>query len=377
MRMGRKLLFAAVLIISLFTLCGCWDYNGLNDLTIVAGLAIDKTEDGELQLTLETLDTSKEEGTKPKLLIVKGRSLKDAFSSAHMQFNSTLYLGNTELVIIQQKIAEEDGLTNILDSFLHNADIRDNLTILIASEDKAGDLLMQNEDSNDIISFKINRVIAASKRVATLQQAKALELDQLYNSTKSLKGSACIPLIKFADKQSREHIVDGAAVFVWDKMVGSFSVNDAPFFRMATVKIAGGSLSADLGSDRFVTFIIDKSVPKQSFTHKGDDFKFIIDIDMDVSLVELFNIQGEIDKTLALELSSGIKLYLENELTRVAKFYQSKKAGDPYLFAGTIMNSDYELWTNISARWINICADAEIEINCNVEIMDSGILKKY
>ena len=51
--------FILLLLIPLF-LGGCYDYNGLNDLAIISGIAIDY-EDDEFKVTFEVISTKKKE----------------------------------------------------------------------------------------------------------------------------------------------------------------------------------------------------------------------------------------------------------------------------------------------------------------------------
>ncbi|MFD2874847.1 hypothetical protein ACFTAO_00885 [Paenibacillus rhizoplanae] len=59
LRRGIASLSSLLLLLLLLSLglTGCWNYAEVDDMAIVAGVAIDKNEDGKLLLTAEIVDT--------------------------------------------------------------------------------------------------------------------------------------------------------------------------------------------------------------------------------------------------------------------------------------------------------------------------------
>ncbi|MDP4110412.1 MAG: Ger(x)C family spore germination protein, partial [Bacillota bacterium] len=84
-------------------LCGCWDYHGVNEETVVFGVAIDKTKKGDYHLSYEILDlinTSKEKGVKTKMIESEGDTIFEAVRSAKKKLANRLYFGNTLAIVI-------------------------------------------------------------------------------------------------------------------------------------------------------------------------------------------------------------------------------------------------------------------------------------
>ena len=143
------------------TCSGCWDYRGLNQLTIVAGFALDEAPGGGYLLSLEIISASSDESdaSATKLIQSEGETIADAVYNIGTQFYNNVYFGNTDVLILSRSLVEKNGLYNLVDPLLRDNGIRDNLVILISGEQTAYELLTPQENENTVISFDINNKI--------------------------------------------------------------------------------------------------------------------------------------------------------------------------------------------------------------------------
>ena len=136
------------------TCSGCWDYKGLDQLTIVAGFALDQSPEGGYLLSLEVIDADSVESqsaASSKLIQSEGKTVADAVYQIGTQFYNNVYFGNAEILILSRPLVEEKGLYDIIDSLLRDNGIRDNLTILISGEKTAHELITPKEEATMII----------------------------------------------------------------------------------------------------------------------------------------------------------------------------------------------------------------------------------
>ena len=106
------LAFAAAACLSL-TCSGCWDYRGLNQLTIVAGFALDEAPDGGYLLSLEIISASSDESdaSATKLIQSEGETIADAVYNIGTQFYNNVYFGNTDVLILSRSLVEKTDCT--------------------------------------------------------------------------------------------------------------------------------------------------------------------------------------------------------------------------------------------------------------------------
>jgi spore germination protein KC len=140
---GKKLISLFLCCFSLVLLAGCWNYRGLNEMTIVSGIAVDRNpENGNFHLTFETIDMSipvKEKGLTPRIIEAEGKTLFDAARGAKRRNDDKLYFGNTQVIIVSELIAKEDGLHSVIDWFMRDGEGRETLTFAISQEKNARD----------------------------------------------------------------------------------------------------------------------------------------------------------------------------------------------------------------------------------------------
>lgn len=77
----------AMLILLCVSLCGCWDYRGLDQLIFVSGIAVDKNpETGDYMVTYEIMNMQgniKQEGLSAKIVESTGRTIAEAVQNAN------------------------------------------------------------------------------------------------------------------------------------------------------------------------------------------------------------------------------------------------------------------------------------------------------
>lgn len=104
----RKLfrIFLCVCILNPFLLTACWNYKDIDELTIAAGMAIDKTSQGKYLVTIEIvhIEAKGQEGVKKSELIeVEGESLFDAIRNAISVNPHKIFWPHTKIVIFSRK----------------------------------------------------------------------------------------------------------------------------------------------------------------------------------------------------------------------------------------------------------------------------------
>lgn len=135
-----------ILIITIFGVCGCWNYKELDDYSIVTGIAIDKNKD-DYEISVLISNASKSGGESPDssqsqgiVYTGKGKSIFKALKDISLISPKELYLDHFSILVISEEIAKE-GIYNIADFFLRYPNARKDFSIAISKDCKAKDTL--------------------------------------------------------------------------------------------------------------------------------------------------------------------------------------------------------------------------------------------
>ena len=144
--------FILLLLIPLF-LGGCYDYNGLNDLAIISGIAIDY-EDDEFKVTFEVISTKKEGETSGSsntyYVTSSGDNIVYAFTNAANKMDKVPYFEHVEMVVFSKNVAQE-YLEDCIDYLIRTERLRNEFYAAI-SDGKAEELLSANSKEHPIVS---------------------------------------------------------------------------------------------------------------------------------------------------------------------------------------------------------------------------------
>ncbi len=152
-----------LLLITLFTITGCYDYQELNDRAIVSGIAIDY-EDENYIVNYEILNNQKSEDPMLKAYMVEGigKTIVEAFQNASDSISKETYLSHLKVLIIGENAAKEE-LRIIADYMLREPYIRNIFSPVIAKGTTAKKILQNTTKESPVVSEQIDSLIRNNK----------------------------------------------------------------------------------------------------------------------------------------------------------------------------------------------------------------------
>jgi spore germination protein KC len=240
--MKKILILFLLVLINVPMLTGCWNYREPEDLSIVAGFAVDKGQNGyKYHLTFEIIEFTgrgKEAKVAPILLETDGDTLFDAVRNADNKIANKLYFSNCEIVILSQDISKI-GISPVLDWLIRIEEKRFTTHILISKEKTAQEILEQQPLSTQVVSFEIAKSLVNDSN--NLAKAPYVQLYQVADIIGSKGISLALSSINIT-KNVKMTIpsLDGSAVFKKDKLIGFLDGDDTRNFLFATNKVTGG-----------------------------------------------------------------------------------------------------------------------------------------
>lgn len=139
--MNKKIL----ILIILFLMTGCWNYQELNSLAISTAMAIDKKND-EYEVSILIANSkknqvsSKEGESQTVVYSAKGKSISEALKNIDLENPRQTYIGHLAVIVISEEVAKE-GLDNVLDLLLRDSESTKRFYLAIAKDDEAKSII--------------------------------------------------------------------------------------------------------------------------------------------------------------------------------------------------------------------------------------------
>lgn len=354
--MLKRLRKLALLFIVCISLTGCWNYRGLDELAIVAGISIARDPlTQQLILTFETVDPFarvQETGPQAKLLQSRGSTIYDAVKNMQKSLSSTLYFGNTQLAIIDYDLAKDEGVASLFDWLMRNTEMRETLSIAIAHKTKADDFFKQEDKEAAVLSFELERILYDQH--SNTATSKDVLLYQGYNRLHSPGTSLVLPALhRKQGLQGDMFETHGLAVFKNDKLLGLLSSEQTQFSLFATNDVRGGALTFNPTGQRgqFVSLEVTRSRTKLSHTYVDGVLTINLDITTHVILSEVEGGIATKSEGDIRELSLATADFIEKGIQDVVDYAQKNFATDLFGFGLYLYQNDPKLFEALEPDW--------------------------
>ncbi|CAK8583521.1 MULTISPECIES: Ger(x)C family spore germination protein [Priestia] len=172
--MKRKGILLLLMTTMTLLLSSCWSKKELTDLAIVSAMGVDKTKDGRYTVTLQIINPGNVAGglvggggtQSPPVTIYwdSGDNLVEASRRASSRISRRVYYAHTNLLVIGEKLAREDGINVLIDAFDRDPDFRANATMVIANHTSAADLVKTLTPVDKIPANKVLKTLEFTER---------------------------------------------------------------------------------------------------------------------------------------------------------------------------------------------------------------------
>ncbi|MFB4164143.1 Ger(x)C family spore germination protein [Alteribacillus sp. JSM 102045] len=164
-----------LLVCSTFFLSGCWSNDELSDLALVSALGVDKTDDGQYVGTVQVINpgnvagegkqgTGGSESAPVTSYSEIGTSLIEVNRRLSTKVSRQLYYAHTNLFIIGEKLAREEGVMKIFDALERDPEFRTTTRIIIAQGVNAADIIKTLTPLDKIPSNKVIKTMELTER---------------------------------------------------------------------------------------------------------------------------------------------------------------------------------------------------------------------
>lgn len=366
-------LLTIAILINSFIISGCWNYREVDKLSIVTGVAIDKSTDNKYKVTVELAQTSggKETKTKPKLVTMEGKTLFDAVRNGISVSGEKLYWSHSKVIIISKEVAGE-GISKILDWYTRDSETREDVYILISEEATAKEILETGSGSEEILSMMLGEVLNNENNLSEAPKTDILKYE-IETATKGM--STIIPIVYLQPNGKNIPMINGTAIIKDDKIAGTLSGEETKDLLFIRDEIKGGVLVEEADTTN-VTLEIFKSKTKVKPQVDGNKIKMEVSVETTVALDEVQGSQNFIDEEGLKNLEQKTENSLKSRMEAVVKKMQEEHDEDIFGF-GTKLQENYpKVWKSISNNWEEIFKDIEVNVKTKVHVKNSGVTSK-
>lgn len=380
--MNKKLL----IILIVFLLTGCWNYQELNALAITTAMAIDLTDDGEYEVSIlianskKSQSTSQESESQTVIYSGVGETITEALKEIDLLNPRQIYISHISIVIISEDIAYE-GIADSLDFLLRDSESTKRFQMAIARDTKAKDII---KIVSPLESFPAQSV-ADNIKVSNESQAKSSSM--LYSNFIYLlleKGiHPVLPSVitvgnvkKGSKDESLQQTVPDASVklsgmglFKNDKLVGYANSDESKGINITRNETDQMNLYIKCDGD-YTTVEILKLSTKLSISNK-DKLKFNVDVKARATIIEdncKHNLTEEkVISKIEKDAEENLKNLIEKGI-KAAKKYKTDIFGFGRLLYKKHPNTfkKYENWDKDGFL------EADFKVNTDIELKFKG-----
>lgn len=363
-----------VLLIIICPLTGCWNYREVEQLAIVSGAAIDKDGEDNVFVTTEivSVDEAQQQSVlKPVYIQMAGKTFFDAIRSMVAIQGKRLYWSHAKILIISEAIAK-DGITDVMDFINRDAEVREDMWVLISREKSAREIFNSKPIFERIVGFEIDDTMRAQKSIS---RYPAVELYEFLDNIGSEETSTTIPTVKLINVRGiTATYVTGAAIIKNNKLAGYLNEDETKTMLWLQDEIKGGiyPVKNAAGSKTDVSLEIFRNKTKVKPEIKGNSLIINIKAVTDVNIAEIMGnkdfITGQARDTLERAAEAQLKKDMESLIEKAQKEYKTDFLG----FGETVKRSIPGVWKSIEKDWGGIFTDLETNIDVDFKIRGSA-----
>lgn len=379
MKIQRVLILVIFILSNACILTGCWNYREIDKLAVVAGLAVDKSEEeGKYELTVEIVDIKGGKGTVTgsKVVSAKGDTMFDAVRNMIASTGKRLYWSHTKLIIISQDVAK-DGVLKIVDWFDRDSETREDTDLLVARGERAKEIFTGERKTEEVISFQLSEMLKSEK---SLSKAPRMEIWEFINDLESEGVSALVPAVELSKNDGiPSPRINGAAIFKKDQIAGFADGEETKYILFVKDKIKGGILVQYQEEKDTVTPIsleIFKNSTKTKPVMGDKNVQINIDIQTITAIDEIQGTQNYVDGEGRLKLEKGASQMLSRQVEDVIHKVQEEYNSDVFGFGAKIREELPEVWNDLKPNWDKKFKTLQVSVNAKVKVKNSAMLSK-
>ncbi len=357
-------------------LCGCGNYEEIEDAIMVSGLAVDKGETDAYKVTVEAVDLSTGEGEPPgaQLISSEGPTVYSALENINSATSKKLFFSQARVIAISEQVARE-GLINIIDVIVRDNELRITNDVVVAKDCSAADLFKLTDSGNPIRAYEIADLLENEGK--TISAVPGVQVFELINIMGSSGVAAVLPAFSYTESLEKKSLsVSGTAVFEEDRLIDFLDLGRSKIMTIIQGEAQQGIVSEPIRTDtrEYMTVKIFDCKTNVEHVVKNGKITMLIDIDMEVGINELTARENILDKKGREEVMKKLENSLKENIDGFVKYLQQGSGADVLGFGERIYKQDPDFWEKI--RKTDYFRNLETKTRVKVKLLGTGFIAK-
>lgn len=387
---------ALAVLLAASLLSGCWDRIEVNDLAIVHGVALDRSPEGEVELTVSMAVPAQikppgapgGEGQGPPATnkSATGRTVSEAQTRLQKMLSRQLFWAQNAVILIGEDLARE-GVADVLDFFTRSTQPRLN-TVLAVAVGRAKDVLATTlpielnvpSGIQEIERLRIGPFITL-RRFLTLLLNEGVEpfvgLVHVTTTGAPEPGSIGSPQpVSSAREGPTQPSMRGAAVFKGPRLVALLTEEETPGLHWAQGDFAIQTVEVPMGDGKWVGFNVIHQSRRLVPAVKDGEITMRLEVKAETALVDN---QASVDaddvavvRLLEEKLASEIERSVRHTLDKVQREAQSDILG----FGAAVRRAMPAVWEQVKASWDELFPEIPVEVVVDARILRTGLTSR-
>lgn len=362
---------------SLIVAPGCWNYTEIDDMTIVAGVAVDRDpKSGKLMLTAELVNTKgslEQSQNNAYLVSLAGNTMFEIVRGMIAMTGKKLFWSHAKTIILSEEVARE-GIVNVMDWFSRDTETRADVYVFVSREKTAHEVLEFKENVNSLVSFDLYEVMRDEKHVSN---APVIEIWDFIDRMESPGKAAIAPDVSLRSSPGTKrqyHQVNGTAVFTFDKLVGHLTGEESKAMMFIKNEIIGGVLAVmdEKGDPAFSLEIYDNRTKLNPIIDSEGDLRLNISTVTKVGLDEVRTSDGLLSPESSEKIEQLAENQLEKEIKDVIHKTQSQFKVDIFGFGEYLHENEPQYWRKNKENWDRLFSTIEVSVDSDITIISTA-----
>ncbi|QJD82742.1 Ger(x)C family spore germination protein [Cohnella herbarum] len=369
----------ALAFIALVLLTGCWNKYELTEWAFVQAVAVDLSEDDRIRLTTQFYKPggSLEGATKSSEsfnIRTEGDNMSEAISNIANELGRVAQWGHIRIVLVSEKIAENQNIKGILDYFLRDHEPRETAQFAI-TKGPASDYLNRKPYIESTIGQQLREISQSSKRITGM--SKQMNLLQVAIALKSQTGIAVLPYMASSGGAKDPVMMNGVAIFRDYSIVKpGIPAGSAEYLLMLRDEYERGVViypceeNPKAKKDTFEHVMVSSSTKVEP---KGESVAVRINLLLTGGYGELrcSKVRQASDET---RIKQKITEYVERELQKEIASMQARQL-DLLNIGDALYRRHPALWLKWKSTWGKRLSQATFQIKVEIQMTNTGLTK--
>ncbi|MEH7390822.1 Ger(x)C family spore germination protein [Bacillus sp. JJ1474] len=390
--MKRNILIMIILISFLIILSGCWNRRELNELAIVMGMGIDKSED-QFVVTAQVVipgEIAKKGGGGGKTPVVvyqeKGETIFQAIRKITTESPRKLYFAHQRILVLGEEFAKE-GIGKALDFLSRDPELRTDFYIVVAKDSKAGDVLKVLTQLEDIPANQLFSSLESAEKAWA--PTVTVTLDKLITDLVSdgidpvLTGITLKGDVKTGETKQNIEVTSAPtilkynemALFNNDKLIGWLNDQDSRAVHYATGKVKStlGVIPCPKTGKIGIEVMRTKADIKAKVKNGEPKGSIKVQIEGNVADVECRGLDLKKTKTI-YDLEKVSEKDVKESIQSAIEVTQKEFQSDVFGFGEALHRSDPAYWKKVKKEWGQKFSEMPVTVEIDVKIRQTGTI---